>query len=95
MSKNSPEAHAEYADLITSLLLCEHFNPRSDKALRKCLKLVKRRLKTSHIKRMCYVVMTTSKILPSVWLGAKVIEIEEIMPLDQFLVIARSRVSSS
>lgn len=91
---HSEEVHAEYASLISSLILCNHFNPEDDKALRKSLKFIRRRLKTSEIRHMCQVVIRAKGITPTEWLSQKIEEMQEVMPVLDFLAIARSRVDS-
>ena len=91
MIKHSPEIHAEYTDLIVTLCLCAHFNPQNDKALRKCLKFMRRRLKTKHMRAVAQGVIKTTEVTPSEWLATKIREIENVMPFFDFMKIARSR----
>lgn len=86
------QANRDYADLISSMMLCSFNNPNDDKALRKCLKFVKRRIKSFEIKQMCQVVIRTKETTPSQWLINKVEEIEAAMPLPLFFKSARKDV---
>ena len=90
--KHCSETRREYADLLSSMMLCRHFNPKDDKALRKTLKYVKMRVKSDNVKKICQIVIKTTKVTPSDWLTEKIKEVEYMMTMKDFLFFARQEV---
>ena len=82
--------HREYGDILTSMLLCNHFNPDCDKALRVCLKLVRRRLTSSEMRVLCQAIIKTNRATPLNWLRKTSDELAQHASFEDFLYYART-----
>ena len=82
--------HREYGEILTAMLLCDHFNPESDKALRKCLTLVKRRLMNPNMRALCFALIKARRLTPLNWLRKTIGELEEHSTITLFLAYART-----
>lgn len=85
MATHDYQTRKDYADLICTLLICNHYNPDSNKALKHCLKLFGKRITSPQVKQICKIVVKSKQTTPLKWLAEKVAEIEYNLDVPTFL----------
>ena len=90
MSERDRSADIEYGELLTSMLLCNHFNPESDKALRKCVTIARRSMVTPQIRQLAYAIIKAKTLTPCKWLGDVISDLQEYCEIVPFLEYVRT-----
>lgn len=78
-----------FGDLLSSMLLCNHFNPEDNVALRKCVKFVSKRTTTAYMIKLCEY-LSHNKFDCLVWLQDRIDEIEKDASVMSFLEWSRT-----
>ena len=90
MAQRDRAADIEYGEFLTTMLLCNHFNPESDKALRKCATLARRKMKTPEIRQLAFGIIKAKTLTPCMWLGDVIGDLQEYCNILSFLEYVRT-----
>ncbi len=99
MAKYQDEIHRRqvtigFGELLGSMLLCNHNNPEDNDALRRCVRAVGKRVKTTYMRKLCKY-LSSSNFDCLWWLQARIDEIEKDATVMSFLQWSRTGQVSS